>query len=81
MKILANQRKTQLPDLISDTQLLVGKNILHWIAYVDLMEGLNTFGKTDSGKTEYAISYAASPDVEWPIPLLLDLSHDGLIIQ
>jgi E1A/CREB-binding protein len=85
-KRLANQQKIKLPDLISNPQSLVGKDVSHCCKENQVTDWFNGKvkgiwqNKEDAIKTEYIISYNETPDEEWHMPLLVDLSHGDLII-
>ena len=67
--------------MVRDPQSLVGKHVLHCCKEdntISWFEG-EVVGiwqhKPDPVKTVYSIKYDESPEDEWHMPLLLDLSH------
>ena len=79
-RFTASQARLQLPKLMNDPKLLVGKKIHHltiedagtekWeVGMVDRIVKDNK----NKMKVQYSVTYADDPDTEFTFPLLVDL--------
>ena len=87
-RFTANQTKLQLPKLLNDPKLLVGKQVHHLILDIDGVENwevgvVHKIEKDHKNKmrVQYSVSYNDDPDTYFIFPLLVDLTKGDLIID
>ena len=87
-RFTASQAKLQLPKLLNDPKLLVGKTVHHLIIDsegtekwdVGIVNGIDKDHKNRM-RVQYSVSYNEDPDTCFSFPLLVDLRKGDLIID